>query len=187
MLHLTKMRSESLNSKLVLKSQKKYVRLKVTMLENSQSTKPSLLSSEQIAAFERDGYLVLSNLFDDETLQQVVSTGEALTRTAVPGTYFSTIEKGAMYTKEAFRSLAIRSELPQIAAELMQLNPTTQNVRILRYDSVITIAARQCNSQYHLTLFSTTTIETSSWPNMFRTTILADSMWMIRGFGPRVT
>lgn len=93
----------------------------------------SLLTSEQVTSFEEDGFLVLKNLFDENTLQEVVSAGEAVMAENAPGTYFSTIAKGVMHSKyEAFRSVAIHSKLPRIAAELMQLDQTTQNARILR-------------------------------------------------------
>ena len=96
------------------------------------TTNNNAISSEQLEAFLRDGYLVVKNVFDKAELQRVVEKSRELGADQ-PGTYFSTIIKGAMFSHEAFRSIVLHSKMPKIAAELMQLDPQTQNLRILRY------------------------------------------------------
>jgi hypothetical protein len=92
----------------------------------------SIVSQEQLESFQRDGYLVVKGLFDEKELQQVVDCGEVLSAEK-QGIFFSTVLKGAMYSHKAFRSMALHSKMPKVAAELMQLDAECQNVRILRY------------------------------------------------------
>jgi hypothetical protein len=95
----------------------------------------TMLSQDQLESFQRDGYLVVQGLFeDDECMQQVVSAGEALVAAVKSGIFFSNVSKGAMYNNEAsFQAMAIHSKVPKVAAELMQLDPKRQTIRILRY------------------------------------------------------
>ena len=70
-------------------------------------------------------------MFSEQDLQDVVKETESLT-TDRKGNFFATIAKGAMYSHKALRSMALESKMPQVCAELMELDPKTQNLRILR-------------------------------------------------------
>ena len=96
------------------------------------ATPAPVLTDQQLEEFQRDGCVVVRGLLDEKEVDRAVREGVALTQVR-KAFFFSTILKGAMYNNDGFRSLALHSRLPQAAAELMQLNPETQNVRILRY------------------------------------------------------
>jgi len=108
-----------------------------------------------LKAFQRDGYIVISGLLDENDVESLVQAGEEIVQTKAKTTRlqsantFSVVEKGIMFTPSqnenqessdshvnesmrAFRTVALRSKLSQIAAELMQLDPKRQNIRILR-------------------------------------------------------
>ena len=142
------------------------LRRKNTSASNKEPTRirrkrwTSLLTEEQLDQFERDGYIVLSGLLDDEDVNRIVRAGhEAVASQAngqelSRGNTFSVVEKGMIFspppslnttltpetgglmscddTLAIFRKVALRSKLPQVAAELMQLDPKRQSLRILR-------------------------------------------------------
>lgn len=103
--------------------------------------KSSLFNEEDHAMFERDGFLVVSGLLEQE-IGELVSAGEAfLQASQKTNGYFSSIEMGMIFQAgnvenksitQAFRRVALDSVLPQAVAELMRL-PINENVRVLRY------------------------------------------------------
>jgi hypothetical protein len=101
-----------------------------------------VLSADQVEAFSRDGYLVMSGMLDDDLLDRLCHAGDEVVAARAQPTYFafSVIEKGCIFdppvsesNRDVFRKVALQSKLPQVAAELMQLDPETQNCRLLRY------------------------------------------------------
>jgi len=106
---------------------------------------------EHLEAFQREGYLVVKKLLDD-TLLENLQRAAKLTVDAAPKIpfYFSVTQTGAFFGSQnctagldrlpcehdlqtaAFRQAALYSQLPKAAAELMQLDPVTQNLRVLR-------------------------------------------------------
>jgi hypothetical protein len=106
-------------------------------------TDPStkLFSADQHRAFERDGFLVVSNLLGPGMLRDVIMAGnDFLSRTNKSDSYFTSIEMGMIFQAgirvnqtitRAFRNVALESVLPRAAAELMQLE-STDSVRVLR-------------------------------------------------------
>ena len=113
----------------------------------------NLLSSEQVSFFKDEGYLFLPGVFDGEELESFLEAGESAYKLAQRSGFntFNVIEKGIMFDLIAknehastdltferssivkeFRKVAIRSKLGQICAELMELDPESQNVRVLR-------------------------------------------------------
>ena len=102
-------------------------------MSSSSSSSPSLLTTDQVAFYRENGYIVLRDLFSQDELDMVTKSGETLTKEGRKGSFFSVILKGAMYKDKAFRSLAMKSKMPLAVAELMELDPQTQNLRILRY------------------------------------------------------
>jgi hypothetical protein len=107
----------------------------MTKSNDTMTTVDGSVSQEQLESFQRDGYLVVRGLFDERELQGVIEKGQDLS-TVQAGLYFSTMFKGAMYSHEAFRAMAVHSKMPKIAAELMQLDAGSQNIRVLRYVSM---------------------------------------------------
>jgi hypothetical protein len=101
-----------------------------------------VLSPAQVKQFETDGYIILSGLLGDDQVEGLVAAGEVLVEQRPPGPWatFSLVEKGCIFpaptspsATNEFRDVALRSKLATVSAELMQLDPETQNCRILRY------------------------------------------------------
>jgi hypothetical protein len=112
------------------------------------STQGSIFDQEQHKAFQRDGFVVVSGMMDP-ILVQNLEHAAYLTVENTPKIpfYFSVTKQGAMFgsqknctadgcerdvAADAFRQAALFSDLPRAAAELMQLDPKTQDLRILR-------------------------------------------------------
>ena len=112
----------------------------------SSKNKP-LFTSQQHDRFQRDGFVIVSGLLDDQ-LDEFVQAGHSFASKAKKSAaYFSIIDMGLVFdaagesdggddiqdarTTKAFRNVAFESKLPQAVAELMHL-PPTQNVRLLR-------------------------------------------------------
>ena len=99
-----------------------------------------MFTYEHHEQFERDGFLVVSGLLDDQ-LEEFVNAGDEYASNAKKSAaYFSIIDMGLVFDAgksedthitKAFRNVAFESKLPQAVAELMRL-PPTQNVRLLR-------------------------------------------------------
>lgn len=110
----------------------------------------SILTTEQLESFQRDGFLVLSDFLDKGTVDELSEVAKVFSNAAnSKQPFFSVLEKGALFnggisnsdsdtcsnsnSTKLFRDVALYSRLPQAAAELMQLDPSTQNIRVLRY------------------------------------------------------
>jgi hypothetical protein len=102
---------------------------------------PKLFSTEQHEAFDRDGFLLVSNMLDVTMLKELVNaSNDFVSQTKKMKAYFSSVELGMIFqagetnrtVTEAFRHVALNSILPHAAAELMRLDPS-QRVRVIRY------------------------------------------------------
>jgi hypothetical protein len=106
----------------------------------------SVLTTHQLESFQRDGFLVVSDFLDKDTVEQLSEVAKEVSNSGNPDApFFAVQEKGALFnggisnsdtcsnSTKLFRDVALYSRLPQAAAELMQLDPSTQNVRVLRY------------------------------------------------------
>lgn len=99
-----------------------------------------IFDEDQHASFEKHGFLVVSNLLDEE-LDPLVSASEAFVGASKKSkAYFSSIEMGMIFQAgdmhnetitKAFRRVALDSVLPQAASELMGLTRESR-VRVLR-------------------------------------------------------
>lgn len=108
----------------------------------AEYTSTRLFSADQHDAYERDGFLVVSNLLDTQILQEIVAAGnDFLTQINKMESYFTSIEMGMIFQAgnqvnqtitRAFRNVALESFLPRAAAELMRLD-ASESVRVLRY------------------------------------------------------
>lgn len=106
--------------------------------QHQDSPKP-LLSDDQVDAYLRDGYIVISGLLDAAEMDGLADAGEGLvhkqlekTGGKLPPSNFQVHEFGLVLNDKRFRDVALRSKLPRAAAELMQLDEKTQNLRVLR-------------------------------------------------------
>ena len=99
-----------------------------------------MFTGEHHDQFERDGFLVVSGLLDDQLEEFVNAGNEYASKAKKSAAYFSIIDMGLVFdagksedaqVTKAFRNVAFESKLPQAVAELMRL-PPTQNVRLLR-------------------------------------------------------
>ena len=101
----------------------------------------SLFSVEQHKQFDRDGFVIVSGLLDEQLADFVQAGQEFSDKSKKSSSYFSIIDMGLIFEAgktgeshitKAFRRVVFQSKLPQAVAELMRL-PPTQNVRVLRY------------------------------------------------------
>jgi hypothetical protein len=116
--------------------------------KSDTTTQDSIFDQEQHEAFQRDGFLVVSGMMDPIVVQNLEhAAGLTVENTPKLPFYFSVTNQGAMFgsqknctadgierdvAADAFRHAALFSDLPRAAAELMQLDPETQELRILR-------------------------------------------------------
>lgn len=98
-----------------------------------------LLAYDQVDAYIRDGYIVISDLLDTEEMDNLSDAGESIVNKhleesdgKLPSKNFQVHEFGNVLKEKRFRDIALHSKLPRVAAELMQLNSKTQNLRVLR-------------------------------------------------------
>jgi hypothetical protein len=110
------------------------------------NNKPRILNDEQIATYREDGFIVLKGVLNERLTDGMAETGRAIVdRAAKFPMFFSVIENGLIFngggpfdenhtmsSTKIFRDVALYSNIPQIAAELMELDPKTQNLRVLR-------------------------------------------------------
>ena len=99
-----------------------------------------IFDEDQHASFEKQGFLVVSNLLDEE-LDPLVRASDAFVGASKKSkAYFSSIEMGMIFqagdlhnetSTKAFRRVALDSVLPQAASELMGLTGESR-VRVLR-------------------------------------------------------
>ncbi|KAL7468454.1 hypothetical protein ACHAXS_008679 [Conticribra weissflogii] len=108
-----------------------------------------LITDDQLKDYVRDGYIVLSGLLEADEMNALIDAGtnivsahiEKLGGKELPKGNFQVHEYGLVLddkeasgegSKNVFRRVALHSKLPQIAAELMQLDKSTENLRLLR-------------------------------------------------------
>ena len=127
-----------------------------TLLSISASMSPSpkkqvarYTTTSQRQSFQDDGFIVVSGLLSVEENEQLVAAGQTIVDKADEKSsfYFKLAERGIMICGpsnpelnekdraaivDGFRSVALRSKIPHVAAELMGLDPSEENVRILR-------------------------------------------------------
>jgi hypothetical protein len=115
------------------------------------SAQASIFDQEQHEAFQRDGFMVVSGMMDPILVQNLEHAAElTVENTPKVPFYFSVTKQGVLFGSkknctadadgierdvaavDAFRQAALFSDLPRAAAELMQLDPETQDLRILR-------------------------------------------------------
>jgi hypothetical protein len=119
--------------------------------EDEKCQTVSIIDEYQLDSYQRDGFIVMSGLLSDELVDRLSEAGLAL---ALHGQkfpeFFSVMERGVIFDgaisgtsseKDAaldfsiantFREAALYSKIPHVAAELMQLDPDQQNLRVLR-------------------------------------------------------
>ena len=106
-----------------------------------------ILKDEQIAAYREDGFIGMKGVLDKHLTDRMAEVGRVVADRAVKfPMFFSVIENGLIFngggtleeSQESiertaiFRDAALYSKIPRIAAELMELDPQTQNLRVLR-------------------------------------------------------
>ena len=107
-----------------------------------------ILSEEQIAAYREDGFIFMKGVLSEDLTDRMAEAGRALVDQAAKfPMFFSVVENGLIFnggglldeenqtsmdSTAIFRDAALYSDIPQIAAELMQLDAKTQNLRVLR-------------------------------------------------------
>lgn len=84
----------------------------------------------------------MKDLLSEDLLNRLAAAGDGVAEQGQKfPAYFSVVERGVMIdagggpksdATRAFREAALYSKIPAIAAELMQLDPRSQNLRILR-------------------------------------------------------
>jgi hypothetical protein len=120
---------------------------------HEQDIPPRILEDDQIAAYRKDGFIVLKGVLQADLADQLAQIGYALVdRASRFPQFFSVIENGLIFNgggmlddhndhhrhhynnedARIFREVALYSDIPQIAAELMELDRKTQNLRVLR-------------------------------------------------------
>jgi hypothetical protein len=121
-----------------------------SMIKDGVRSGGPMFNKEQLESYERDGFVVVSRLLGDDLAEKMSRAGHAIAsgkQGFVP--FFSVVERGLIFdgalaggnsselgldfnAVDMFREAALLSKIPQAVAELMQLNPKMQNVRILR-------------------------------------------------------
>ena len=127
------------------------VALVISKNENFASQpSPAVISDDQLKSYRDDGYIVMSNLLSEDLVNKLEAAGRVIANRGQKfPSYFSVVERGAMFNgilssadwdesdvdfnvTKAFRQAALYSKIPQIAAELMELDSQTQSLRVLR-------------------------------------------------------
>ena len=99
-----------------------------------------MLNGEQKDAYQREGYIVMKGILNEDLVNRLSEVGAAVAKTGQTfPTYFSVVERGMIFDSglgsnatAVFREVVFHSSIPKIAAELMQLDPLTQSLRVLR-------------------------------------------------------
>jgi 3',5'-cyclic AMP phosphodiesterase CpdA len=105
-----------------------------------------ILNDDQLSSYRDEGFIVLRGVLNDDLVHRMAAVGHIIVdRASRYPQFFSVVETGLIFnggggtTEEkytestsVFREVALKSDLPQIAAELMELDPDTQNLRVLR-------------------------------------------------------
>lgn len=102
-----------------------------------------ILNTEQKNAYQRDGFILMKNVLNSDLVERLSHAGIGVAEIGQKfPAYFSVVERGVMFDSglrdsnsdatKAFREASLFSIIPQIAAELMQLDGKSQNLRVLR-------------------------------------------------------
>ena len=106
-----------------------------------------ILNDGQVAAYREDGFIVMKGVLSKQLTDGMAEAGQLIADRAIKfPMFFSVIENGLIFngggtfdgnqssidTTAVFRDVALYSNIPRIAAELMELDPETQNLRVLR-------------------------------------------------------
>jgi hypothetical protein len=115
-----------------------------------------ILHDDQLSSYRDDGFIVLRGVLNDDLVHRMADAGHAIVdRASRFPQFFSVVETGLIFnggdtmagkdpgTMSVFREVALHSDLSQIAAELMDLDRHTQNMRVLRYVPLISGCAQQ--------------------------------------------
>ena len=97
----------------------------------------TLLTSEQLDSYTRDGFIVISGLLDTHEIDSLVVAGENLISKKTSDGKLSAgnyqyHEFGLALGDKPFRKVALHSYLPSVAAQLLRLDRKSQNLRVLR-------------------------------------------------------
>jgi hypothetical protein len=115
-----------------------------------------IIDDDQLSSYQRDGFIVMKMVLDEGLVNQMAKAGRDIVENAARfPQFFSVIENGLLFNggghsfsssdgdgdtdagnpvnlTSVFRQVALYSKIPQIAAELMQLDSSSQNLRVLR-------------------------------------------------------
>ncbi len=117
--------------------------LMVSDAEPSCDPRSSILNMQQKNAYQRDGFILMKNVLSEDLVERLSKAGIGVAEIGQKfPAYFSVVERGVMFDSglqslnseatKAFRETSLYSTIPQIAAELMQLDGRSQNLRVLR-------------------------------------------------------
>ena len=120
-----------------------FLKLSVLSSEETSESINRILGTEQIEAYARDGFIVLRDILPEDLVARLSASGALVAEVGQRfPSFFSVVERGVIFNSGiggprsdatmAFREVALYSLIPQIAAELMQLDPSRQNLRVLR-------------------------------------------------------
>ena len=112
-------------------------------VEPSCDSMTAILDKEQLVRYERDGFILMKNVISKDLVDRLAEAGIGVAAIGQKfPLYFSVVERGVMFDSglgdsnpnatRTFREAALYSTIPQIAAELMKLDKTSQNLRVLR-------------------------------------------------------
>jgi hypothetical protein len=97
----------------------------------------AVLSEEQIAIFERDGYVLVKGLLPNAVVQTLAdAVAAAVAASPKQPSYFSNVVSGALFTADLaapYRETAIYSQLPRAVAQLLKRNAEFDSIRVVRY------------------------------------------------------
>ena len=118
-----------------------------------------IIDDDQLLSYQEDGFVVMKGVLDTELVNQMSKAARLIVDKAARfPQFFAVMENGLLFNggggheiyndndttvasgagvksinvTSIFRKVALYSKIPQIAAELMQLDSETQNLRVLR-------------------------------------------------------
>ena len=106
----------------------------------TSSDSKRLLTDDQVDAYNRNGFVVVSGLLDSNEMKSLVDAGEDVVSKHIDMSgdkgpskgNFQVHEFGLVLNDKRFRDVALHSRLPRVAAELLQLDRQSQNLRVLK-------------------------------------------------------
>jgi hypothetical protein len=121
--------------------------------QSQDATTDRIIDDDQRLSYQEDGFVVMKGVLDAGLVNQMSGAARLIVDNAARfPQFFSVIENGLLFNggghkimydgdnaggdpidvTSIFREVALYSKIPQIAAELMQLDSETQNLRVLR-------------------------------------------------------